>query len=107
MNSYINEATTAKLQEFISRLQSRIPETDIKLEIKQWPNNENSKHELILQVANPAFNFDLQANGENLEIVLKQLEDNFSDQIGQRKAITFMMLEGIDSDSPVYSSYLQ
>ncbi|MCB0355398.1 MAG: hypothetical protein KDD40_00235 [Bdellovibrionales bacterium] len=106
MNSSLNEALTAQLQEFVNRLKSRIPETNIELEVRQWPSDKNSNHSLVLQVMNPAFQFNLQADGENLDKVLSDLEATFADQIGQRKALTLMLLEGIESQSPQYSGYL-
>ena len=106
MDTTLNEATTAQLQEFINRLKSRVPETKIELQVREWPSDKSSNHQIVLQVDNPAFHFDVQADGDDLNKVLYKLEEDFADEIGQRKALAYMLAEGIDSDSPSFSLYL-
>lgn len=106
MNSNSEPKLTQQLQEFVNRLRSRTPQTDILLQVRQWPTDKSEKHQLVLQVINPAFQFDVQADGENLDKVLSSLEESFSTEIGQRKALLLMMAEGIESDSPEHSLYL-
>lgn len=102
----LNQAITKQLQDFVNRLKSRTPQTNILLQVRQWPTDKIGKHNLVLQVFNPAFQFDIQADGESLDKVLNSLEESFSSEIEQRKAMLLMLAEGIDSNSPQYSRYL-
>ncbi|MCB0341751.1 MAG: hypothetical protein H6626_00230 [Pseudobdellovibrionaceae bacterium] len=106
MNVVIDQAMAKRLEEFVHRLQSRTPQTAILLEVRQWPDKDNSNHKLVLQVKNDAFFFDVQADGEDLTNVLHSLERSFADEIGQRKAVALMLTEDINADSPFYSRYL-
>lgn len=106
MNLNLDSATAQRLQEFVAKLKSQTPQTELLLQVRHWPNKENRDHDFILKAANEAFQFDVEAQGEELDAVLSQLEESFSDEVRQRKALLFMLAEGVDSQSPVYSKYL-
>lgn len=106
MNSNVDPVVATQLQEFLNRLKKSTPLTQFLLEIREWPKEASGDHYLVLQVNNPAYQFDIHAGGNSLKDVLCKIEESLSEEIGQRKMILLMEAEGIDPSSPKYSRYL-
>lgn len=101
----LDDKASQLLQEFVVRLKSQSPLTNFVLQVQAWPNEREKTHSLVLQVANPLFQFYVEAAGEDLPQVLSTLEQTFSDEVAQRKLQILFKAEGIDSRSPFFTRY--
>lgn len=106
MNTSLNKKIKRQLQDFVHRIKSRSPNTEVAIHINQLGESDNLDVDLTLQVVNPLYQFDISANGKDIDKVLDALEDSYKLEVGQRKSLAFMMAEGIGLDSPIYSKYL-
>lgn len=105
-NLKLDDKVSQLLQDFVGRLKSQSPLTNFVLQVQAWPNDQESTHSLVLQVANPLFQFYVEAAGEDLPQVLSTLEQTFADEVAQRKLQILLKAEGIDSQSPLFTRYL-
>lgn len=102
----LQQALSGQLQEFINKLKIKAPNTNLFIQVQKLPTEQDPNHQLVLQVINPAFVFDVNADGIELKNVLDKIEEQFSNELHHRKSILFMMAEGIPNSHPAFSKYL-
>jgi len=94
-----------KLEEFTNKLKSKVVHTNVIVSIEE-KTSINSCLTVSVHVENSDFNFEVTADGVDIDMIINELGQDVEVELNKRKALIYMLESGLDSQSPYYSIYL-